>query len=189
METQMVADMFQPGSWWILSKMPRQRICRPPHKCTQRTILDSGILGRKEIHNTHIWLGIQGKKSPTLHTRLCRNSDKVFPPKNTNKTIISTVPTYTTKLWRTAAVHQTRRRGVKAERTRKNVCPASDRNVPVLCKSGVYHNFVSTQCHIIITVKYNKHNNEKSEKVPKLCGITPRCNIQVLCKCHDIGMS
>ena len=51
---------------------------------------------------------------------------------------------------------------------------ASDRNVPVLCKSVGYHNVGSSQRHSIGTGKSKKHNNDKSENFPKLCGITPR---------------
>ena len=54
METQMAADMFHPGSRQIWSKIPRQIKFLPHHKCTQRTLWDSGRLGRKNTLDSHL---------------------------------------------------------------------------------------------------------------------------------------
>ena len=46
----------------------------------------------------------------------------------------------------------------------KNIFPESDRNVPILCKSGGWYNVGITYRHSIGTGKYNEHNNEESKR-------------------------
>ena len=76
----------------------------------------------------------------------------------------STIPTCTTKIWCTSAVHGTIKRGTESGKIRQNIRTSSNGNIPVLCEGGGYHDIGGTQFHHIVAVKSRKHNNGKLRK-------------------------